>query len=351
MKLLIIKLGALGDVVRTTALLPAIKRKFPQSEITWMTQENASSLLLGIKEINRIVAFNSQSESFFAKESFDEIWCLDDEREVCELASKIQTKKRSGAFWSGEAVTYTSDVEEWFGMGILRPKEQGGLETANALKLKNTSTHPEIFYRMFDLPLPISRPLFQLTQKEEDWATSLYPKNTEVKKWIGVNTGAGRRWKFKSWGINQTADLCAQILDSNPNAGIFLLGGADEKERNERILDALRSHRLFQENLSGRFHLVRTDLDIRSFAAIINRCELLYTSDSLALHLGLALKKKVVVFFGPTSDREIDVYNHGEKIITPLECRGCYLKDCDIRPHCMDEISVDLAFSTISRHL
>ena len=59
---------------------------------------------------------------------------------------------------------------------------------------------------------------------------------------------------------------------------------------------------------------------LREFAAVINRCAVLVSSDSLAMHFGVALNKRLVVFFGPTSAAEIELYGLGEKLTAPLEC-------------------------------
>ena len=55
MKIVVIKLGATGDVVRTLPILSAIKEKFPNSEITWITKEYPSTLLKSNPKINKII--------------------------------------------------------------------------------------------------------------------------------------------------------------------------------------------------------------------------------------------------------------------------------------------------------
>jgi len=71
----------------------------------------------------------------------------------------------------------------------------------------------------------------------------------------------------------------------------------------------------------------------------------------LAMHIGIALHRPVIAFFGPTSDAEIDVFGLGEKIVTPLSCRRCYLAYCNVRPHCMESISVSEIYNAVSRWL
>ena len=57
------------------------------------------------------------------------------------------------------------------------------------------------------------------------------------------------------------------------------------------------------------------DNSLMEFASLVNLCNVIITSDSLALHIGIALKKKIVCFFYPTSASEIELYGRGEKII------------------------------------
>src|SRR5262249_45212225 len=152
-----------------------------------------------------------------------------------------------------------------------------------------------------------------------------------------LNTGAGGRWRYKSWGEGKTADLARAVADTL-NAGVAIVGGPSESTRNRR-LEAMVSRRSVAA--------APTDLDLIGFGALLEQCDIVASSDSLAVHLSNALGKRTVVFFGPTSAAEIDLYGLGEKVITPLECRGCYLKDCNVRPHCMDSITVDQMLQAI----
>ncbi|HWU44412.1 MAG TPA: hypothetical protein VN132_13270, partial [Bdellovibrio sp.] len=60
LSLLIIHLGALGAVVRSTSLLKAIKRKYPSSMITWVTDAPAHRLLQGHPAIDRVLTTSSE---------------------------------------------------------------------------------------------------------------------------------------------------------------------------------------------------------------------------------------------------------------------------------------------------
>ena len=94
MKILVIKLGALGDVLRTTPILEAIKEKYPDSEITWITEPESKEILEGNPNISKILTLPIEEIS----EGFDVLYGLDIENEAIQLASKINAKKKYGYF-------------------------------------------------------------------------------------------------------------------------------------------------------------------------------------------------------------------------------------------------------------
>ena len=90
---------------------------------------------------------------------------------------------------------------------------------------------------------------------------------------------------------------------------------------------------------------------MRHFAALLSHCDLAVTGDTLAMHLSLALGKRTVVLFGPTSAAEIEVYGLGEKVVPKMECLSCYKTSCDFVPNCMDLISSDVVTSAVVRQM
>jgi heptosyltransferase-2 len=334
MRVALIKTGALGDVVRTTALLPGLRRLAPDLELTWVTAPGAVDLVRGHPDVARTALIDAPDDASWRHEHYDWVISLDDEPEMCCLASRLSASRRSGAYETelGER-SYTADVEAWFGMGILRPVSQGGLDRANALKRLNDRTVADLLYETLGLPLPIGKTFIDVPDHLDDQARHWLSDAGlgDASPVIGMNTGAGGRWRFKSWGEDQTATL-AQSLHDEHSAGVVILGGPAEERRNGNIVRAADRPGV----IAGE-----TDLGLLEFTALIGRCDLLITSDTLALHLAVARGVPVVSFFGPTSMAEIELYGRGEKVVTPLDCRCCYLRDCDAKPNCMQAIRVE----------
>ena len=342
MRIALIKLGALGDVVRTTSLVPGLKRLEPEMELTWITDPLAVPLVGYHGDISFVRT--PEEPGPWREQAYDWVISLDDSRVACHLASGLRSTQLSGAYHATDgSLRYTPDLAEWFGMGLLRPAEEGGLEAANRLKQRNARTFGQILFDGLGLPGPVERPAVQVPATARNEAARMMADLAAERAGpaIALNTGAGSRWKYKSWGEDQTAVL-AQRLHDELGATVVVTGGVEESARNERIVAA-----------AGRPRVVAAPivLDLLVFTALLGECNLVVTSDSLAMHLALSQAVRTIVFFGPTSDAEIDLFGLGEKVVTTLPCRRCYLQDCDVRPHCMQSIEVERLFDTTARWL
>ena len=73
----------------------------------------------------------------------------------------------------------------------------------------------------------------------------------------------------------------------------------------------------------------------------IHSCKSIITNDSLGLHLAIAMQKKTVALFGPTSPHEVYLYKNGKKIIAPDICghMPCLKPTCQFTEPCMKAIS------------
>ncbi|MBU0501854.1 MAG: glycosyltransferase family 9 protein [Candidatus Margulisbacteria bacterium] len=313
MRILIIKLGAIGDVLRTTSALKGLREKYSPACLDWLTSEVAKEVLLHNPLIDHLYTWPEKKRL----KPYDLVIGLEDELKVREFVSKISQEEILGAFADG----YTPS--SWFDMSAI---SRFGLEKANELKRLNKKTFQEHLGEL--LGVRYGGYVFQLTPEEIEYGRN-FVKGLGIgrgKRIIGVNTGAGKRWQMKALGIEKTIELI-KILSKELGVASLILGGKEEEQRNQIIA---------KETVmpSAGVH------SIRHFAAIINQCEVVVTSDSLAMHLAIALGKKLVVFFGPTSATEIELYGLGEKIQPQMDCLVCYRKTCDKKPSCMAGLSL-----------
>jgi heptosyltransferase-2 len=257
-------------------------------------------------------------------DQFDLVINTDTDVRSSSLATLARGKEKRGFILDecGKIKALSDAAAEWFQMGLW-----------DDLKRANRRSYPEIIYKIAGFngpvhPLSLSLTDEEISRSKEHLASCgwRFERNPRV---IGVNTGAGQRWKRKALPVGTIESVIKQILDDTTGVDIFLLGGPEEEERNLYLAEK------FGDNVIN----TGTNNSLRNFAGIVSHTHVLLTADTMAMHIGMALGKYVVVHFGPTSPWEIDVMGNGVKLFPDLNCVCCYLPDCDLSPACNELIS------------
>lgn len=317
-RILVIKLDALGDVLRTMSVLPVLKQKYPTSYITWVTRKNALSLFQNVKLVDEVLDYNDPLVTHFLTiVSFDMVINFDTDKSAAALAAFAKAKVKKGFVMNDKALLTADSVhaERWFMMGV-----------DDCLKKKNTKSYQRII--MDILGEKINPPLIPLTLSTTEIACAEQFRNAfdGLKPIVGINVGAGERWPQKMWPLVHYEELIKILL--NKNYSIVLYGGPDEKDR----LDYLQKK--FTKKVISAGH----DNPLRTFFSKLSVCDVLVSGDTMAAHAALALGKKLVVLVGPTSASEFEVYGKGKILTSELDCLVCYMTVCDKKPNCMDAL-------------
>lgn len=301
-KILILKVGALGDVVRTTYILPGIRRKYKETEIYWITSNTAYNLLKYNEYINYLIDINDKERMLeLSKVDFDIIISLEDEEDIFSSIENFNFRKIIGVFREKNKISYTDDLKYWFDMGLI---SKYGKEKADILKKKNNLSHSEIM--AMGLGILIESPYFFNDKGLEEKVKDEFRKKKKEGTIIGLNLNAGKRWPSKSLRIEEAKKLI-ELLKKNPNNYILLLGGEDDLVYNTELFDKL--------NDKKDIELVPPN-SLNRFAAVIGELDVLISSDTLALHLAISQKIKTVSYYAPTSAAEIEVFGLGRKVIS-----------------------------------
>jgi heptosyltransferase-2 len=329
-QIVILKTAALGDVLRTTSILPGLHARYRDCRVTWVTSRAAIDLVRTHPLIAAVetvdVASPSSVEAVrkkLATTRWTRVISLDDEVPLCALASSLGTEKLSGAHTAEDGQrAYTADVAPWFDMGLL---STFGKEIADRLKIANTKSHPAIYAEM--LGVPMGKPALALPDEALAFATSFAARHRlhENGPLVGLNTGAGGRWSSKQLSVERTVELAGALHTELGGRVTFLvMGGESEVARNRAIVEGLA-----RWPVPLRFAHAGCDNALLPFAALVAECDLLVTSDSLALHIAIAEGVRVVAFFAPTSAAEIELYGLGEKVASTAADYCSYKPDAD----------------------
>lgn len=327
MNILVIKTGALGDVVRTSFIAQALKEQHrfgdEDAKIFWITSEKAKSIFINNPYVYKIL--NEENKTEISNIFFDLIVNLEEDEKNCRFIRSLKYKKIIGVFLdSNEKIRYTAEAKYWFDMSLIG---KNGKKEADILKKNNKKTHRQIMSEMIGVKDHLKySPFLRLNSYQRKFLNQFIRRHnlSRTDLIVGINTGSADRWP-KQLSVKKTVELINQIYKKF-NAKILLFGGPNEIERNQEILK------------ESKAPVITTGCgnDLIEFPSLISLCNLFITSDSLGLHIALALKRKTICLIGPTSPTEIDMYGLGEKIIAKSKCICCYRKDCKS----MDKIDV-----------
>lgn len=334
-RILIVKLGSLGDVLRTTSILPAFKKAYPHSHITWITKKESLPLLKNNSFLNEILVIEDNYLEYILSQKYDISVSLDLELKSAAINAICKASKKKGfiADKRGRIVPVNRDAEEWYQMSL-----------NDSLKKSNRKSYFEHIYRICRLKLPCHKPQYNLNKEEGDFAIQFKKKHrlNGFRKIIGINTGGGGHWQLKKWIQDYCIRLGKLIKGHYPEVGILLYGGPMETEFNRRIAEEAKA--------------LITDTgchnSIGEFAGLISLSDIFLTPDSLGMHLSLALSKRVIVLVGPTSPWEIDLFGKGDVVYNKgMDCIGCYLLTCDKAVNCMNSLSPEQVFKILEKYI
>ncbi|MFO1031900.1 MAG: glycosyltransferase family 9 protein [Planctomycetota bacterium] len=331
-RVLMVKLAATGDVLRTTAFLPAIHAAWPQAKVTWLTRKSAVALFDGNPLVDEVLATDDAvTAARLATETFDVVLCPDADPDAAVLAAMAKGKERRGYVRSadGRIVPLGPGAERWLRMGL-----------GDDRKKANTETYQHLVAEVLGLdPAAVREPILEPSAKDTAAAKAFVAGLSGAGPLIGLNTGAGGRWAYKQWTRAHQQTFLRLCTDAGLR--VLLLGGPEEVETHKELLAAAAGRPVFDggnHNSYGRF------------AALIDQCRVVVTSDSLAVHCAAARKVPAVVLFGPTSAAEIELYGRGSKIVPPgLDCLCCYLPRCDRVPHCQALIEPRVVLAAVQQ--
>jgi lipopolysaccharide heptosyltransferase II len=291
MRILIIKLGATGDVVRTTTLLHILN-----GEIHWLTYDNNSIMLNGNEKIEKCIPWSKNA--VLKNTDYDFVINLEDSFEVARLLYEIKYKDLFGAYINkSNELTYTESSKEWFDISLA---SRFGKERADELKLKNRKTYQEM--------------IFKGIGNNFNGETYFLPESTEtvLAGDIAIAPESGNVWPMKNWAY---FDELKQQLETN---GYFV------------------------NYLPMRETLLEHIGDIRNHKYLIS-------GDSLPMHIALGSQIKCLTIFNCTSPWEIHDYGVQKKVVSPLLGEYFYKRDFDLKA--TTSISLDEVFNEVITHI
>ncbi len=299
-KILLVKLVTLGDVVKVTPIIEALRKKYPEAEITFATSEAYRDIIEGNPYLDRIVLCRNY-----------------DRRE-----------------FHGELNYYHSITLE-----LLRREDWDKVYQLQILDLPyghwGTDYHlSELYADLANVKIKRERTYIPISQENRRKIDNLLRRHIKDKeKIILLHTTAG--WNLKDWDYRKY-DLLTKSIKKKYQAKFFQIGAENDVTiENRKVI-----------HLQGRLSLKET-------AALMEKSDLLVCPDSGPMHMATALALPVVALFGPTSPPTTGPTGSNYICIQSDSCCDvpCHMHTCVLGKDCVKDIPIEEISRAIEKML
>jgi 3-deoxy-D-manno-octulosonic-acid transferase/heptosyltransferase-1 len=345
MKILIVKLSAIGDVIHTLPALCALRRHWPAAQIDWVVEEAAADLVVGHPDLDRVMVSRRKAwirdlkDRFRRKAAVAEI-----KRFIGELRhTRYDLILDFQALLKSALVVAAARGRRKVGFGPgLEHMEHSYHVLTERIRPPSMEVHALTRNLMMvqALGVPVSAVDYRLpvTGADRTAVDRLLRSGgfDDTRPLMAINPVA--QWPTKLWPENRFA-LLADELATRYDASVVFTGGGGDRRVVERIIGAMKQPAL---DLSGRTSL-------KQLAALYQRARLVVSTDTGPMHLAAAIGTPVVALFGPTAPWRTGPFGPGHQIVrAPAPCAPCFKRRCDIGG-CMDRISVERVLAAVEK--
>ena len=327
-----IRLSAIGDVVRTLPALSSLRHQYPHSYIAWAIEDKSSGILEGHPYLDEIIKFEradfvqslknparfghaiSLLAGFFAqlrRRDYDMVLDFHGFLKSGLVAAVARSPRKIGF-----EKEFVKECNHFF------TNEKIGLSDP---RLPRVVRNLEMIKPFVSVENLTDKPALGLTEKHRDKARAfIHEKFGDSHPLTAIHPGTSRN--LKKWPLHFFARLCDMLAESL-GTKVMLTWGPGELDDAGKIRSMAKSSPVVG---------MRTE-SLLELAALFEACDLTITVDSGPMHIGSAVGTPLVAIFGPTDIRVNAPYWQPNKILSgTLECSPCDEK-CD-SARCMDAV-------------
>jgi lipopolysaccharide heptosyltransferase II len=316
----------IGDAVMSEPALSALRRLFPQAELTLLVKPAVAELFKGHPDVSRILVYDDRGQhagltgkwrlaNELRRGRFDLAILFQNAFEAALLAFLAGIPRRYGYATDGRRLLLSDPVPRP-GRTVITHQVHYYLEMLRPLGCEEGAKSPRLV-------------LF----REEEAAMAKRLAESGVgssESLIGLNPGStyggAKRWLPERFA--ETADRLA----GQSGAKVLIVGARGEETLARAIAEKIQARTVV---LSGQ-------TSVRELMAAVKRCSVFVTNDTGPMHIAAAFGVPVVAVFGPTDWRTTAPFGAGHTLVRqPVDCSPCLLRECPIDHRCMTRVTVD----------
>ncbi len=342
MKILIVKLSAIGDVILTLPSLNALRKRFPKAHIAWVVEKAAAELIEGHPALDRVIVSNRKKwiKGLWGADRFDNL------KNIHNFIKELRDTHYDliidfqGLLKSGILVGLAGGTRKiGFDKGMQR-NEGAHLFLNERIPAVNMDRHALernlVLLRSLGISADEVEYRIPVGQSERAAAAELLWKHGVGTRRPLVALNPITRWETKLWNCRNFAGLADCIIDEL-SACVVFTGSRNDRDAISSIIDEMK-HRA--ANMAG-------ETNLKELAALYEKCALAVTTDTGPMHLAAAVGTSVVALFGPTAPWRTGPYGSRHQVVrAEMKCSPCFKRKCPT-VKCMQQISVKQVMETI----
>jgi len=334
-RVLIVLLGAIGDVVRALPLLGRIRHAWPDAHIAWAVEPKSSPVLEHHPWLDQVIVYDRTYAPWTFVPFLNRI-----RAGHFDLVIDLQRHLKSGL------ASRVSGARDRFGFSASNTKEFNHLFSNHQIAAQPNMRLKLLQYQAFGdaLEIPAAPIEFGLAASNEERERARAMLVDAPRPMLAVILGSS--WPSRIYFPESTAAVIGDLARSGGNSpALFpvLLGGPDETGLARDVMRELGATPAL--NLAGR-------TSIRDLIAIFPECAAAFGPDSGPMHIAAAVGCPVVSLWGATAAERSAPWGFAEFAISgAIPCHPCYLRQCPIGRECMRRISPNEVSAALRRAL
>jgi len=343
-KILMIKMGAVGDLIMASSFFEVARQNFPQARISHLVSDQ---LIPTVKENPNIDQFiPANSDALYKGGWFSRL------REVFRLVSLLRKERFDMVFvlhwaWQFNLLAFLCRIPVRVGF----KRKWGRVFLTHRVRPREDQNNREAYLnllRVFGVPTRYQKSHYYLSEQQDRFLDTFVDEHWIVadEQLIALAPGGGRNIKqamlTRLWPVDRYMELIGNILRAGPYR-IVLIAGPGDGEVIQSILDR------YPQCIDTR------TLSFGEKASILRRCRLLVGNDSAPIHMATAMNIPTYSLWGPTNPKR---YGDPSPLHIPffkkIECSPCYsygeFPECNDN-RCMQAISVTEVWETLQAAL
>jgi lipopolysaccharide heptosyltransferase II len=348
-KILIIRLGSIGDVVRTLPALRALRERFSSAYIAWLVEEKAKGILGGNPDLDQTILFPRKKlvKGFvnpftFLPTLIEPMRFIRELRKMkFDLVLDFHGILKSGliSFLSGAphrvgfSRGYCKELNYIFNNRHVNPKD----ERLNRIE-KNLTLISALGIEPIELD-----PIIPVSQDARKKIDNFFLENMigDHRPLIVIHPGTSPRTPYKRWEKERYVRLADTLIEEF-HAQVILTWGPEELSTVEEIAHQMKHPPLIA---------CQTE-NLQQLAEIFRRCNLYIGSDTGPMHIAALVRTPVIALFGPTDHIVNAPSKKNRNIIVrkDITCSPCRKFNCASR-ECMKAIGWEEVLEAVAKLL